>query len=139
MKKSLFFAIVLTCLVAVSPVFAQNNTTPQGNTTTPQGNTTTPQGNVDNGSGQTTVTLDNPLSTDDVPTLIGQIIKAVLGVVGSLALVMFIYGGFTWMLSGGSTERITQGRNILIWAAVGLVVIFTSYALVSFVIESIAK
>lgn len=80
--------------------------------------------------------LTNPLSVSSVPQLIGNIINGVLGVVGSLALLMFIYGGFTWMLSGGNSSAVERGKNILMWAAIGLVVIFMSYALVSFVITT---
>lgn len=76
--------------------------------------------------------------TADIPTLIGQVIKAVLGIVGSIALLMFIYGGFLWLMSAGSPERVAKGKNVLIWASVGLVVIFVSYALVNFVIGSLA-
>jgi amino acid transporter len=87
------------------------------------------------------VRLDNPLGTEvnDVPTLIGKVISGVLSVVGSLALVMFIYGGFTWMLAAGNTEKVKKGRDILIWAALGLVIIFTSYAMVTYVITTISK
>ncbi|MFA6602069.1 MAG: hypothetical protein WCT02_04400, partial [Candidatus Paceibacterota bacterium] len=45
-----------------------------------------------------TVSLTNPLGDlKDPSTLIGKIIGAALGLVGSLALAMFIYGGFIWM------------------------------------------
>ena len=88
-----------------------------------------------------TVSLTNPLCPTGgancvtPQSLIGRVINGVLGVVGSLALLMFVYGGFTWMLSGGNSTAIERGKNILIWAAIGLVVIFMSYALVNFVIE----
>jgi hypothetical protein len=89
----------------------------------------------------TTVELPNPLGDnpeDAKPqVLIGKIIKAVLGVVGSIALVMFIYGGFMWMTAAGNQERVTKGKEILIWATIGLIVIFTSYALVSFIFTGI--
>ena len=89
-----------------------------------------------------TVELKNPLTgTTDATTpnqLIGQIINGALGIVGSLALVMFIYGGFTWMLAAGSSEKVQKGKDILIWATLGLVVIFSAYAIVKFVIEGIA-
>jgi len=95
----------------------------------------------DNGAGDATgvgqggtTDLPNPLETKSVPELIGRVINGVLGVVGSLALVIFIYGGFVWMTAAGNTERITKGKNILIWATLGLVVIFASYAIVHFVI-----
>src|SRR6056297_1357493 len=69
--------------------------------------------------------------------VIGNVIQAVLGIVGSLALLMFVYGGLTWMLSGGNNERVQKGKTILVWATVGLIVIFASYALVRFVITGI--
>ncbi len=77
--------------------------------------------------------LPNPLGTTDVPTLIGRIIKGALGVVGSLALLMFIYGGLTWMTSGGNEEKIKKGKGILIWAIFGIVIIFTSYSILNMV------
>jgi len=51
-----------------------------------------------------------------------------------LALVMFIYGGIIWMTSSGNAEQVTKGKNIIIWATIGLVVIFSAYALVNFVL-----
>ena len=87
------------------------------------------------------VCLTNPLTgttkSEGIPTLLGNVINSVLGIIGSLALVMFIYGGATWMLSAGNQEQVTKGKNILIWAALGLVIIFTAYALVSFVLTTI--
>ncbi|MCP4652494.1 MAG: hypothetical protein GY858_03805, partial [Candidatus Omnitrophica bacterium] len=88
----------------------------------------------DEGSGDRAVSLDNPLSgTTDINVLIGKVINAVLGVVGSLALVMFIFGGFTWMLAGGNKEKVTKGKDIIIWAAIGLIIIFSAYALVKII------
>ncbi|MCK4539930.1 hypothetical protein KAU09_02120 [Candidatus Parcubacteria bacterium] len=44
------------------------------------------------------------------------------------SVVGFIYGGFTWMLAAGSSEKVQKGKDILIWATLGLVVIFSAYA-----------
>jgi len=88
-----------------------------------------------------TVSLTNPLTgtqaSEGIPVLLGKIISSILGVVGSLALVMFIYGGITWMLSAGNQEQVTKGKNILIWATIGIVIIFTAYALVRFVLTTV--
>jgi hypothetical protein len=87
-----------------------------------------------------TVSLTDPLGLpkdQPIPTLLGKIINSVLGIIGSLALVMFIYGGATWMLSVGNQEQVTKGKNILIWATAGIVVIFTAYALVRFVLTTV--
>lgn len=83
--------------------------------------------------------LTNPLGTTDAPKLIGRIIKAALGVVGSLALLMLTYGGFLWLTSGGAEKNITKGKQVIVWAVIGLVVIFLSYAMVDFVIKGLTK
>lgn len=78
------------------------------------------------------VKIENPLG-DDNPSpqiLIGRVINATMGLVGSLALAMFIYGGFVWMLAAGNEQRVQKGKDVLIWATIGLIVIFSSYALV---------
>lgn len=83
------------------------------------------------------VTLDNPLRENDPRVIIGKIISAALGIVGSLALAIFIYGGFTWTISAGNDDKIKKGKDMIIWATFGLAVIFASYALVSFVIDAV--
>lgn len=89
-------------------------------------------------NGSATVKLDNPLGSVTTPqVLIGKIINSVLGVVGSLALLMFIFGGLTWMTSAGSADKVKKGKDIIVWSAIGLVVIFASYGLVRFLILNI--
>jgi len=81
--------------------------------------------------------LINPLPTTNIPELLGNALGKALGIVGSIALALFIYGGFTWMTAGGNTARVTTGRNVLVWASIGLIVIFLSYALLTFVFDVI--
>lgn len=71
--------------------------------------------------------------------LIGKVLDSVMGVVGSIALLMFVYGGLVWMTSSGNAEKVTQGRGILIWSAIGLAVIFSSYALVRIILSTLTK
>lgn len=134
MKKcTIYIFLIFSLLIGSKNVLAQVTGTQQGSVTGTQ------QGAVTGDTtGAKTVNLNNPLGSADVPTLIGRVIKGVLGIVGSLALVMVIYGGFTWMLAAGNSEKVKKGRDIIVWAAIGLVVIFTSYALVSFVIKTIS-
>jgi len=68
------------------------------------------------------------------------IIKAsgwVLGIVGSLALLMFIYGGFMFLISAGSSEKIGQAQKILVAAVIGLIIVFASYLIIKFVLASL--
>ena len=82
--------------------------------------------------------LDNPLGDIDTPQeLIGQIINSALGLVGSIALLMFIYGGFLWITAAGNSQNVQKGQDTLKWAVIGLVVVFTAYAVVRFVITGL--
>ncbi|MFA5109004.1 MAG: pilin [Patescibacteria group bacterium] len=91
------------------------------------------------GAIDSTLTLTNPLSVDSPQALIGRIINTALGVVGSLALLMFVFGGLTWMTSSGNQEKVKKGRDIIVWSAIGLAVIFTSYALTRFVLSTVSQ
>lgn len=86
-----------------------------------------------------TVCLKNPLSSASIPELVGNIIKAGMGIVGALALLVFVYGGFLWLTSGGEAGKVQQGKDAMKWAIIGLVVVFSSYALVNFVFSAIQK
>lgn len=79
--------------------------------------------------------LVNPLGTANIPQLIGQILNIFLGILGSGAFLMFVYGGFLWLISGGSADRIKKGKDTMVWAALGLVLVFSSAALVRFVLQ----
>ena len=76
--------------------------------------------------------LPNPLKTNDPRVFIGQIIKGILGLSGSIALLMFVYGGVVYLTAQGENERIQRAKNTLTWATVGLAVIFGSYAFLTY-------
>ena len=61
----------------------------------------------------------------------------ILGIVGALALAMFIYGGVIFLISGGSSEKIGQARKIIVAAVVGLIIVFASYIIIQFVLKSL--
>lgn len=86
-----------------------------------------------------TVKLKNPLGTSSVPELIGNILNVVLGIVGAVALLMFIYGGLLWLTSGGSADKVNKGKEVMVWASIGLLIIFSSSALVRFVLGAFSR
>jgi hypothetical protein len=82
------------------------------------------------------VTLINPLGegSNDPRLLIGRLIAAVLSIVGSLALLMFLYGGLIWITSMGESDKVMKGKKILIWATLGLVIVASAYVIVNAII-----
>lgn len=61
------------------------------------------------------------------------LIRVVLGSVAVIFLILILYGGFRWMMSGGNEENITKAKKILSAAAIGLVIIFLSYSITLFI------
>ncbi|MDD2807397.1 MAG: pilin [Patescibacteria group bacterium] len=83
--------------------------------------------------------LPNPLGNNfDPRQIVANVIKAMLGIVGSIALAIFIFGGFNWITAAGNDEKIKKGKDMIMWATFGLAVIFMSYAIVTFVIGAVA-
>lgn len=80
------------------------------------------------------IKLVNPLGTKSVPQAIGRIIDTMLGLLGSGAFLMFVWGGFTWLISGGNSDKIKQGKKTIVWATLGLILVFASAGLVRFVL-----
>ncbi|OGF30518.1 hypothetical protein A2223_01585 [Candidatus Falkowbacteria bacterium RIFOXYA2_FULL_35_8] len=76
-------------------------------------------------------------ANQDVPTFVGNILKLFFGIIGSVALVMFIYGGFGYMTSAGDPKKVANAKNTFIWASLGLLLVFGAYALVNFVISNL--
>lgn len=77
------------------------------------------------------VTGEDLKGPDVVYILAGRIIKFMLGIVGSLALLMFVYGGVQWLISAGNQDKVKKGRDTLVWAAIGLIVVVASYAILA--------
>ncbi|PIT93915.1 hypothetical protein COU00_01790 [Candidatus Falkowbacteria bacterium CG10_big_fil_rev_8_21_14_0_10_43_11] len=58
----------------------------------------------------------------------------ILGVVGSLALLFFIYGGLTMIISSGKSESVQKAKTILTNAIIGLIIVFTSWVIINFAV-----
>ncbi len=59
--------------------------------------------------------------------------KFILGITGSLALLAFIYGGVMFLISAGNSEKVTQAKQIIIGAVIGMAIVFTSFMIIQFV------
>ena len=82
------------------------------------------------------IELENPLSVESVPDLINNVIKAILGIVGAVALLYLVLGGLTWLTSQGNPEKVKKGRETLVWAILGLSMIFFSYVILNYVFSN---
>ena len=78
---------------------------------------------------------DNLASGDD--SIIRRVINLMLYAVGVISVIMLIYGGFRYVISGGQKESVTAAKNTILYAIVGLIISIFSYAIVKFVISAV--
>lgn len=79
----------------------------------------------------------NKLRATSLQGFLGGAIKTATGILGTIALAMMIYGGFLWLTSAGNSSQVEKAQNVIFYGALGIFVIFGSYALVAFIFEAV--
>ncbi len=120
------FAILFLFGMGVSDVRAEEAKSPPA---------TSASGSADDSIIKTKLT--NPIGTTDIKVILGQVLYKVLGVLGGITLLVFVVGGAYWLLSAGNPERVKKGTETMVWAVIGLFVIFASYGLLTMFIGGI--
>lgn len=71
------------------------------------------------------INIPNPLGSggQDIPTLIGTIATWLLGIGTVLATIVVLWAALLFMTSGGNPNRVTQARQTLWYAIIGLAVL----------------
>jgi len=89
--------------------------------------------------GMEEVLTTSQLPTTPLVTVIGNIIKWVLGFLGLIATIIIIIGGFQWMSSGGNQEKIDKAKKLMINGLIGLIIVLLAYSISWFIIRAIEK
>lgn len=66
-----------------------------------------------------------------------QITNTILYIVGIIAVIMLIIGGIKYVVSGGDSKKVTDAKNTVLYAIIGLVIAVFAYAIVNFVISAL--
>jgi len=74
---------------------------------------------------------------DQLPTMIATIIKAGLGLLGIIFIVLLVLAGFNWMTAAGDEEKVTKAKNTITRAVIGLIIIIAAYAITVFVFKNL--
>lgn len=73
------------------------------------------------------------LDTDPLDTRVGSIIAGILGLLGTVFLVLTIYAGVLWMTASGEEAKIEKAKDILKAAIIGLAIVMSAYTITYFV------
>lgn len=79
------------------------------------------------------------LRDTDLKRTVINIIQWVLGILALLAVLLVIYGGFTWMTAAGNEERVEKAKKVISAAVIGLIIVLLAWAIVIFVAGTTAN
>jgi len=76
-------------------------------------------------------------NTQDIRIIIAKIIRVIIGFLGIIAVGLIIYAGWLWMSSEGNEEKVGQAKKTLTNAVIGLIIILSAFAIVSFILNKL--
>ena len=117
-------AVVSTAFIPSLPTFALTSTEINQNPT---------QAGVDaaQGSGQ-------PTTLFGTGGVITTVTNTLLFVVGALSVIMIIWGGLRYAISGGNSTSVTAAKNTIVYAIVGLIIAFLAFAAVNWILGTLS-
>lgn len=68
---------------------------------------------------------------------IASVVNTAFGIAGAVAVICIIIGGLLYSTSAGDPGKIQRGKNTIIYAAVGLIVVTIAFPVISFIIGSV--
>lgn len=79
------------------------------------------------------------LASDDIRIIVAKVIRAVLGLLGVIALGLILYAGYTIMTSAGNEDKVAEGKKILTNSVIGMAIILASLGIVQFVLGKLQE
>lgn len=87
-------------------------------------------------------TINADVSVTDVTSAKARIVNignTFIGIIGLVAVVMLIYGGWLYVTAGTNEDNTKKAKGILLWAMLGLGLAVLSYAIVNIFVDLIVS
>jgi len=106
MKKYLILALLIVLLVPIA-ISAQEEDCPAGK-----------------------ICIDNPTTSKSLWGLLDKVINFIFYISISIASLMIIVGAYFFLTSAGEPGKVQTAKNVILYALIGLVVVFLSKAII---------
>lgn len=96
------------------------------------------QNNIEGGIGAGALSAksnEQPDNIDGDNGMFKRITDVLLFIVGAVAVIMLIVGGIRYVTSGGNQQAVSDAKNTILYAIVGIIVVLLAYAVVNFVVS----
>jgi hypothetical protein len=71
--------------------------------------------------------------------LMKKVFTLLLGISGAISVLFVLFGGFQYMTSAGNEKQAETGKNNVMYAIIGLVVVILAYTIVNVVVRLVTK
>lgn len=68
-----------------------------------------------------------------------DILNAVIGSLGIVAVIVVVIGGILYMTSSGDSSKVKKAKDTILYGIIGLVICALAFAIVNFVISKISS
>lgn len=80
----------------------------------------------------------NLSNNNDLISTVGTIINTLSGLIGIVAVIMLIIGGFRYATAGANEKNVTAARNQIMYAIIGIVIVLLAWGITQFVLGAFA-
>lgn len=78
-------------------------------------------------------------ATSRINEIVHTIVNLLSAIVGIVAVIMIIVGGFRYITSGGNDTSVTAAKNTILYAVIGLVIVALAQVLVRFTLSKLTN
>lgn len=80
---------------------------------------------------------DDADKPDSLTNLIAKIVNILSVLIGTIAVIMLIYGGFRYVTSAGNDAGVQAAKNTILYAIIGLIIVALAQVIVKFVLTNV--
>lgn len=148
MKLKIVFPIFIVCFVFVASAFFLQAGMANAQTEIPSaggGDSIPPAGTANNPSptqdqsNKTLPTLENPLKAKNVTELLYTAVDLAIFIGIIIAVLMFIYIGFKFVMAQGNSSKLAEARQWFLWAVIGTAILISAKVIVSVIQNTLSS
>ncbi len=81
--------------------------------------------------------IPNPIQSIEPGNLLADLINTLLVYGAIIAVLFIIFGGFRYIVSLGNPEGVEKARNTVLYAILGLIIMFLAYLVVAYLLADL--
>ena len=79
------------------------------------------------------------LGKANLQTTVARIINVMLSLLGIVAVVIILLGGFKWMTAGGNDDKVEEAKKLILSGIIGMAIIMSAWAIARFVLVQLGQ